>query len=144
MIARALARWLTAEALATYSEDAGGDCFLEHLPDAPDEALMLLSTGGNPLPASDTFGYDEPTLQLLVRGAPNDATGPAERALALYGALQGLRYTTLDAGGPDEVRLTEARSTQTAPVAIGTDEKDRYRFTLNFAFHVRALTAHRN
>lgn len=144
MIACALAKWLTAEALVAYTEEAGGDCFLEHLPDSPDAAIMLLSTGGNPLPASDTFGYDEPTVQLMVRGAPLDPLGPAERALSLYDALQGLRYVTLDAGGEDEVRLIEARSSQTAPVALGSDEKDRYRFSLNFAFHVRALTQHRN
>jgi hypothetical protein len=39
MISRALAKWLDAHALIAYREDAGGDCFLEHLPDAPDEAV---------------------------------------------------------------------------------------------------------
>jgi hypothetical protein len=144
MISRALARHLTARGLVHYSEAAGGDCFIEHLPDAPDEAVQLLSTGGNPVPASSTSGYDEPTVQLLVRGAPGDPVGPQLRAVTLYGALQGLRYVTLDPGGPDEAELTLCSSLQTAPAAVGADAKGRYRFSLNLALHVRALTEHRD
>lgn len=145
MITRALAKHLHSAELVVYDPDgAAGDCFLEHLPDVPDAALMLLSSGGNPTPAAATWGYDEPTVQLLVRGLPNDPATPQGRAHALYGALQGLRYTVLDAGGPDEVFLIVCTSPQSAPVNIGTDEKGRYRFTLNFALHIRALTAHRD
>ena len=144
MIACALAKQLASQGLVTYSEAAGGDCFLEHLPDAPDAAVMVRSTGGNPLAAQATWGYDEPTLQLLVRGAPNDPTTPLERTQALYGTLQGLRYATLDSGGPDEVFLIVCTSLQTAPAGVGPDEKSRYRYSLNLALHVRSLTAHRD
>lgn len=144
MISRALAKHLTARGLARYSEGAGGDCFLEHLPDAPDEAVQLLSTGGNPVPASATNGYDEPTVQVLLRGAPGDPVGPHLRAAALYGALQGLRYVSLDPGGPDEAELILCSSLQSAPAAVGVDAKGRYRFSLNLALHVRALTEHRD
>jgi len=144
MISRALAKYLDDETLVTYSQASGGDCFLEHLPDTPDVDVMILSTGGNPTPAAATWGYDEPTVQIMVRGAPNDPVTPQERAVALYNALQGLRYTVLDPGGPDEVSLIVCESSQTAPVNIGTDLKNRYRYTLNFALHVRALTAHRD
>ncbi len=144
MISRALAKYLDAAGLAEYRPEGGGDCFLEHLPDDPDEAIGVFSTGGNPLPASDTYGYDEPTVQLMVRGEPDDPETPRERADGLYGALQGLRYVVLDAGGEDEVRLVVCRSSQTAPAPIGTDEKGRQRYSLNFALHVRALTAHRD
>ena len=144
MISRALAKYLDDETLVTYTTASGGDCFLEHLPDAPDAAVMILSTGGNPTPAAATWGYDEPTVQLMVRGAPNDPTTPQARAVALYGELQGLRYTVLDEGGADEVSLIVCESLQTAPVNIGTDHRNRYRYTLNFALHVRALTTHRD
>ena len=144
MISRALAKWLDARSLLTYREGPGGDCFLEHLPDAPDEAVQVLSTGGNPVPAAATSGYDEPTVQLLVRGEPGDPIGPQLRAATLYGALQGLRYVVLDEGGSDEVHLTLCSSIQTAPAAVGADEKGRYRYSLNFALHVRALTEHRD
>ncbi len=145
MIARALAKHLDAVGLVRYdATGATGDVFLEHLPDAPDEALMVLSTGGNPLGPAATYGWDEPTVQLMVRGAPDDPETPAAAAQELYDALQGLRYVTLDPGGEDEVRLCSCSSLQTAPFNLGRDEKGRYRFTLNFALHVRALTEHRD
>ncbi len=145
MIARALAKWLDAADLVTYEAGAaGGNCFLEHLPDSPDEAVMVLSTGGNPTPAMTTYGWDEPTVQLMVRGVPEDPETPQAAAQALYDALQGLRYVTLDAGGDDEVRLCVCTSLQTAPFNLGRDEKGRYRFTLNVALHVRAKTEHRD
>lgn len=144
MTSRALAKYLTSLGLATYTPAVGGDCFPEKLPDTPDAAVMILSTGGNPTPAAATWGYDEPTVQLMVRGAPNDWATPQARALALYGELQGLRYVTLDAGGEDDVFVIKTEAAQTAPVNIGTDAKGRYRYTLNFALHVRALTAHRD
>lgn len=145
MITRALAKWLHDKTLIVYAPaGTGGDCFLEHMPDAPDVAVKLLSTGGNPLSAAATWGYDEPTVQLMVRGAPDDPLEPQGRALVLYDALQGLRYVRLDTGGPDEVFVVVCESLQTAPVNIGTDEKGRYRYTLNFALHVRALTTHRD
>lgn len=144
MISRALAKYLTIAGLVTYTTAAGGDCFPERLPDTPDAAVMILSTGGNPTPAAATWGYDEPTVQLMVRGAPNDAMTPQTRAVALYGELQGLRYVTLDPAGDDEVFVIVCEAMQTAPVNIGTDLKNRYRYTLNFALHVRAITAHRD
>ncbi len=144
MISRAFAKHMDAAGLVVYRPAAGGDCFLEHLPDAPDEAVAVYSTGGNPLPAAATQGYDEPTLQLLVRGAPEDPESPKARADGLYAALQGLRYVWLDEGGVDAVFLVACSSPQTAPVGIGTDERGRQRYSLNFALHVRALTGHRD
>ena len=144
MISRALAKHLTAAGLVTYTTTAGGDCFPERLPDTPDAAVMILSTGGNPTPAAATWGYNEPTVQIMVRGAPNDAATPQARAVALYGALQGLRYVLLDEDGDDEVSLIVCESMQTAPANIGTDHRNRYRYALNFALHVRALTTNRD
>lgn len=145
MIARALAKHLDAVGLVRYdATGATGDVFLEHLPDAPDEALMVLSTGGNPLGPAATYGWDEPTVQVMVRGVAEDPETPQATAQAIYDELQGLRYVTLDAGGDDEVRLCSCSSLQTAPFNLGRDEKGRYRFTLNFALHVRALTEHRD
>lgn len=145
MISRALAKHLHSAGLVVYDPaGAGGNCFLEHLPDAPDAAVMVLSTGGNPTPAAATWGYDEPTVQLMVRGLPNDPITPQAHAQALYKALQGLRYVVLDEGGEDETRLIVTESPQSAPYNLGQDEKSRYRFVLNFALHIRALTAYRD
>ena len=145
MITRALAKWMDAVGLARYdASGAAGDCFLEHLPDSPDEAVMVLSTGGNPLGSAATWGWDEPTAQIMVRGAADDPVTPGRRAQAIYDALQGLRYVTLDEGGEDDIRLCVCSSLQTAPFNLGRDEKGRYRFSLNFALHVRRPTDHRD
>jgi len=145
MIVRALAKQMDSLGRGTYdAELPGGDIFLEHLPDSPDEAIMILSTGGNPLGPAATYGWDEPTVQIMVRGAPDDVETPVTRAQAIYDAMQGLRYLTLDEGGTDEVRLCVCSSSQTAPVNLGRDERNRYRFTLNFALHVRNKTANRD
>ncbi len=142
MITRALALWLDNAGLGDFVEDAsGGDVFLEHMPATPDEAVMLLSTGG--YPTSALIGHDEPTLQVMVRGAAGDPGTPLRRAEDIYGEIQGLRHVTLDAGGTDHVRLIRAASLQTGPVNIGQDDKGRYRFTFNYELRVRSLTAHR-
>ena len=83
-------------------------------------------------------------MQLLFRGAPGDPAAPLQWALRVYGALQGLRYVTLDGGGEDEVFLVCATSLQTSPANAGADAKGRYRYSLNLALHVRALTMHRD
>ena len=64
MISRALAKWLDAHALASYREGAGGDCFLEHLPDAPDEAVQILSDRRQP-----AAGRCDPGLRRAHRAA---------------------------------------------------------------------------
>lgn len=142
MITRALALWLDNVGLGDFVEDAaGGDLFLEHMPATPHEAVMLLSMGG--YPTSAVIGYDDPSLQVMVRGEPGDPVTPLRRASAIYGEIQGLRHVTLDAGGTDEVRLIRAVSNQTGPVNIGTDEQGRYRYTFNYELRVRSQTAHR-
>jgi hypothetical protein len=144
VIALAFARYLGAAGLVTLDESGpAGDCFIGELPAAPDEAVAVLPTGGLPTRAKASLGYDEPTLQLLVRGVPGDPVGPHERAAAIYGAAQGLRQVTLDAGGEHEARLIDCSSPQTAPVPVGADENGRHRYSVNLALHVRALTPHR-
>ena len=144
MISRALAKWL----------DAVG-----HVPTArPAAATASSSTclthrtrrSSSYRPAATrcrphaTQGYDEPTLQLHASRRAGRPAAPLARAWSAYAALQGLRYVTLDEGGEDEVFLIVCTSPQTAPANVGTDEKGRYRFTLNLALHVRALTEHRD
>lgn len=138
----ALARYLYAESLVTFDEvGTGGNCFLNHLPAVPNVAVMIKQTGGQYLPDGKALGYDEPTLQLLVRGTKDPRTGAA-LAQSLYDALHGLYGVTLDPSG-DPVRLIDCTSLQSAPAHIGTDENDRHLYSLNLALHVRNKTLDR-
>lgn len=142
MIEAALAKYLQAAGLVTYKAgQSGGDCFLDTLPSRPDAAVMVKATGGLAMEDGAFNPWDEPTVQVLVR-SPSLRAG-AERARAIYAALQGLHNTTLDPGGVDAVYLVSATAVQSAPAHIGRDENDRHLFAQNFALHVRTDTVHR-
>lgn len=144
MIAVALAKYLHAQGLLIYEPSrASGDAFIAQLPSSPDAAVAIVPYGGTPLPERGSLPWDEPTLQLLIRGVPDDPIGPHTLARRLYEALQGLHDVTLDEGGADEVYLAMARCLQTDPVHIGSDENRRHRYVVNLACHVRAQTTHR-
>lgn len=142
MIEVALAVYLDAQGLVVY-EPAGvtGDCFIDALPSSPEAAVMVKATGGLALEDGAWNPWDEPTVQVLVR-SPGLRAG-AERARAIYAALQGLHNTTLDPAGADAVYLITATAIQSAPAHIGRDENGRHLFSQNFALHVRADTVHR-
>ena len=142
MIAAALSHYLDAQDLVTYEPEGGGDCFVHHLPDEPEEAVSVTAYGANAVTASDALGYDEPTVQVRVRGTQDPSTGEA-RAQAIYGALQGLTHVTMAAGTEHEVRVISVDCPQTGPIYMGTDERGRHEYVVNTALHVRAETAHR-
>lgn len=138
MITTALARELDARDLVDYQPNAGGgDVFVEEdLPPDPVDAVGLMSFGG--APADVKLGYDMPNVQVIVRGGA-DARVPFARAQAIYDALHGLHAHTL----PDGTYVIGCAADQSAPVRLGPDESGRHRFSLNFAFDVRAVTSHR-
>lgn len=128
--------------LVIYDDGAtGGNCFYNRLPDAPDTAVMVKDTGGNPVPDGKALGYDEPTLQILVRGTRDPRTGKT-LAQSFYDRYHALCRVTLDPGG-EAVRLIDCTSLQSAPAHIGTDEKGRHLYSLNLALHVRNATPNR-
>lgn len=139
MIARALAMYLAQEIPSlVYSETdpTGVNVFIGHLPEAPDEAIVLRQSSG--LPSSAKIGYDGPTIQVVVRGTTNPLVGDA-LGREVYGKIHGLTSTTL----PDSTRLILARGLQSGPTDIGPDENGRYRYGMNFAITVRSQTDHR-
>lgn len=137
----ALARYLSGRSLVIYDEvGTGGNCFVNRLPAQPNEAVMVKQTGGHPVPAGGSLGYDEPTLQLLVRGTRDPRVGDA-LAQSLYDELQGFRGV-LDPAG-ENIYVARCLAAQSAPVHIGTDENERHLYSLNFALHIRHITQHR-
>lgn len=118
-------------------DDDDGTLFLEKLPQSPDAAIGIFSTGG--YEASGTHGYDRPVTQVRIRGEKHGVTGALAKARAVYAALQGLHSTTL----PDGTYVVSCKGLQSGPVSIGFDDNDRPEYTINFVWETRDVTTHR-
>lgn len=137
MIEIGIARYLEAEGVVNFDEEGGtGNAFIGRMPSSPDQAVMLMSTGG--FEADSELGYDNPTFQVLVRGTQDPRVAHA-KAQDIYSALHGLGPITL----PDGTRLVSCVGIQSGPVGIGSDSNGRYEFSLNFQAEIRSLTTHR-
>jgi len=107
----------------------GTDLFIGLMPDTPDECVAVTDTGGLE-PAPGPYYY--PTVQLLVRAG-----------VGLYATVSDLAYTILDklheyCGQPDSSSYYYTGIWATGdPVFIGTDEKNRPLFALNFRIQRR-------
>lgn len=144
MISYALARYLHAAGVAVLGEDLpAGNLFIEHLPKSPDLAVSIRTTGGDPIMGSWWLGDDQPTVQVIVRGAPDDPVTPHALALHVYDHLMGLRNTTLDSGGTHQVYVYLCRSMQTEPAQLGQDDARRYSYSLNFQLRITRTTTNR-
>jgi hypothetical protein len=138
-LAEGIALYLTAKSLLTYGPDGtGGDTFLDDMPSAPDQAIALtLYEASNSEPDS-LLGYDEPRLQVRVRGT-QDATVSRDRCRAIYEELHGLGPIVL----PDGTRLILCVALQHGPAALGKDANGRHEHVCNFRAEIRSVTAHR-
>lgn len=113
-----------------------GDCFIETMPDSPDEAVGVYGYGG---PEADAkLGYDEPSLQVRVRGGPDPRTSRG-RAQDIYDALHGLSNVTL----PDGTVLVGCIGVQSSPQSLGPDPNRRHEHVVNFRTEVRNLAGGR-
>lgn len=132
-----LARHLEALGLLEYDPDGiTGDTFIGTMPSRPDAAVALTIYGG---PESDSkLGWDEPSVQVRVRGGP-DPRVSFNRCAAIRSELHGLGPVTL----PDGTFLQLCIANQSAPGPIGADDNGRHEHVCNFRAEVRSVTAHR-
>lgn len=132
-----LARHLDGLGLAAYDPTgASGDLFVEAMPQTPDVCVVLTVYGG-PEPDS-LLGYDEPSLQVRVRGGPDPRVSRV-RAEAIRSELHGLGPLTLQ----DGTELLSCISIQAAPASIGVDASGRHEHVCNYRLEVRSITTHR-
>lgn len=132
-----LARWLDAQGLVTYdATGATGCCFIEAVPQAPNECVVLSLYGGD-VPDS-RLGYDSPQLQVRTRGTADPRTSRAVNA-QIRAALHGLGPVSL----PDGTLLLSCNASQGAPAPIGLDKSGRHEHVTNYDLEVRAVTEHR-
>ncbi|WP_228974947.1 minor capsid protein [Streptomyces sp. DH12] len=132
-----LARHLEARGLLSYDETGvTGDTFIESMPDQPDTAIVLTIYGG---PEADSLlGYDEPSVQVRVRGGPDPRTS-RQRCEAIRSELHGLGPVTL----PDGTLLLSCIAIQAAAASMGVDDAGRHEHVCNYRLEVRSVTAHR-
>jgi hypothetical protein len=140
VITAAFLRYLDDAGLLVYGRD-GADAFLEDLPDVPVAAVAAFARPGG-AETDGGHGYDEPGVQLLVRGDPDDPDTPGRarsgfgRASAIRAALHGLHSVTLAEGTEDEVWLVQCLATQSQPTNLGDDPDDRPRWSIDFRTEV--------
>lgn len=133
-----IAQHLAARGHGTYGPDlVGATICLEQMPSTPDEVVVLTIYDGGAAESDSLLGYDEPRMQVRVRGT-TDPRVSRTRALALYSELHGLGPVTL----PDGTELILAVALQ--PVSsLGVDDNRRHEHVFNVRMEHRSITAHR-
>lgn len=139
MIAAAVAKILddSIESLTFRPNGAGGNVFVDWMPDQPDIAVAVMTRPGSPnltkLPG-ETVG-----VQVLVRHTSTRAAD--DLADLIFDALACAPAQVLDDGGPDEVQVIGVTPGSHSP--IGRDVKERPEWSLNFTLRIHNPTSHR-
>jgi hypothetical protein len=119
-----IAAMIATAGLGTFAAASGWSIAVGGLPTAPDSAISVTDSGGdNPHPA---MKLDQPSVQVLVRGAQGDYTGGWAKAEAIKWAILGASAQTINStryGGFEQKGDT---------ALIHWDESRRPIFTLNF------------
>lgn len=142
MLAKAVAHYLTELEILDYRESAvGGNTFIDWMPDSPDLAVALMSQPGRP--QRSKLPHDLPGLQAIVRAPAQKSEQAHNLATEILEAMNGLAHTTLDPDGEHETIVVGCTASQSAPVPIGRDDKDRPEYSVNLDFHTHNPTSHR-
>lgn len=129
MIVEEIAEYLAADGLGTFDPTGIiGDIFIETMPDSPDVAIGLFTTGG--LAPDVATSVARPRVQLVVRGG-RDPREAALLATAIYEALHGLRSMEFVPGG---TRIMLASAVQSGPIRLGPDDNGRHEYSINLQF----------
>lgn len=115
-----------------------GSIFLTRMPTAPDECLVVARYGGAESSLADD--YDEPSIQVRVRGPAADVRVAEVLAERVYTAVNGLGRRTLIGG----TWLQLAVCNQGGPIFIGQDQLGRPEFTVNLRAEVRRPSTNRS
>lgn len=114
-----------------------------HMSDLPKEPsstgidVAVRPTGG--YLADAKFGYDDPTVQILIRGSEDARTG-YNLALEVYQTLQGFHGGSFVVNG---IYIVMCEGLQSEPADLGRDETDRVVYSLNFHLHIKRSSIHR-
>ncbi|MFD8685372.1 minor capsid protein [Streptomyces sp. NPDC059651] len=124
--------------IVTFDESGtSGDCFLESMPSRPGTAVVL-TVYDVAIESDSKLGYDEPRMQVRVRGGPNPSVS---RLLCkqIRDELHGLGPVPL----PDGTLLILSVALQAAPAALGVNTNGEHEHVCNFRQEIRDVTTHR-
>lgn len=119
---------LVAQGIGVFGSTTGWSINIGQFPDSPDTVVLINQTGGrNPFPH---LLYNEPSVQVMVRGSKNGYTSARTKIGDVVRALLGLSSQTLQG---DMYRSCN----QLGDISyLGQDESNRPMFTANFWFVV--------
>lgn len=136
LLSEAIARYLDSQELLTFDPaGASGDTFIDVVPAAPDELVVITEYPG---PQPEMLGYDRPRLQFRFRAGRDPRTARG-RAANIYNELQALRHVTLENG----TWLIACYALQPVPQSLGLDPSNRLEYSQNYEFYIRNQTKHR-
>jgi hypothetical protein len=120
------AKYLEQTGFGVYAEDGTATIF-DRLPDTPDVAIAVSLRPGRT--SSIWNSIEDSSVQILVRGVPEDSSVVAQKAQDIYNALHGQMHITLAVDGP---RYLSIVCPQGGPVDAGRDENERAVYSLQF------------
>lgn len=133
MIAEQIAQLLDSWGLVDYRPTSlGGDCFVDSLPETPDEVVAVFTSGGaQPGPV-----VEQPRFQVRVRGSRDGDPVPAyERVAAIGERLHGFRGAL-----PGGLFLLSCWRVNADPLPMGADDHGRIEFSTNFVVEMATRT----
>lgn len=127
-MSKQLALFLQTKGFGTFNESGvGGNIFINTLPDQPDAAVGIFTTGG---PGSDRLNrYGKDALQILIRTVPYDPRVGETKARQIIESLNGYNSGFLVNGGD---YIVDVEAVQSGPSGIGKDAKNRFEYSQNF------------
>ena len=133
-----IAKYLHNNNLGIFDETGtSGNIFISVLPSKPEQCISIYQTGG--ATADVKLGYDNPTIQLIVRGTGHPKNS-YDKALDIYNQLHGLSALEFIPGGS---WIVSCIGLQSGPAYIGQDKNGRHEHSLNFILDVRNKSINR-
>lgn len=118
--------------IGVFAATTGWGIFIGKLPSEPYTAIAIITTGG--LTPNPKYLLDFPSIQVLVRGAPNGYAAAFVKAVAIKNTLLGL--PSQEVSGDTWVQVNQIGDV----ASLGYDENNCPLFSINFALTIEPAT----
>ncbi len=131
--ALSIAELLVSKGYGTFGGTAAFDVHVGQLPDKPDAVILVNAVGGRP--PHPRLSLNEPSVQIIVRGAPSGYVAASNKIRAIVDTLLGMPQETIS--GDIYQGCTQIGDVTT----LGQDVNARPMFSANFHFIVEPAVA---